>query len=132
MNKKIICMLSGFAVAAFSLSQHASAQRITPLPASNFLQLCKNPKSLKTCDAYISGIADSVAYSKMFAKNQGDANAPAGFCIAPSVKGAEMREKVVTWMSNNPAKLSQNAGGAVFTALHDAYPCQPSAKGEKK
>lgn len=87
MNKKLACLLAGFGLMVISAVPNAMAQRVTPLQAGKFLQLCKNPKALKVCDAYISGISDSVAYSKIFAKNQGDAKAPAGFCIAPSVYG---------------------------------------------
>ncbi|CAI3923107.1 unnamed protein product [Commensalibacter communis] len=130
MNTKIAFLLAGFGLMAVSGAQSALAQRVTPLQAGKFLQLCKNAKELRACDAYISGVADSVAYSKMFAKNQGDANAPAGFCIATSVSGKEMRSKVITWMTAHSDQLSQPAGASVFTALHDAYPC-PSTKNGK-
>lgn len=131
MNKKLAFLLAGFGLMAVSSVPNAMAQRVTSLQAGQFLQYCKNPKALKVCDAYISGIADSVAYSKMFAKNQGDAKAPAGFCIATAVSGKEMRDKVVAWMDGHPDKLSEKAGAAVFTALHDAYPCNTNKNGNK-
>lgn len=131
MNKKLACLLAGFGLMVISAVPNAMAQRVTPLQAGKFLQLCKNPKALKVCDAYISGISDSVAYSKIFAKNQGDAKAPAGFCIAPAVSGTEMRNKVIAWMDGHSDKLNQPAGAAVFTALHDAYPCNPNQNGNK-
>lgn len=131
MKTKIAVLLAGFGFVALSGVQHAVAQRVTPLQAGKFLQLCKNPKALKACDAYISGISDSVAYSKMFAKSQGDANAPAGFCIATNVSGKEMRDKVIAWMDGHSDKLSQPAGAAVFTALHDAYPCNTKKDGKQ-
>lgn len=131
MNTKIAFLLAGFGLMAASGASNALAQRVTPLQASKFLEYCKNPKGLKMCDAYISGIADSVAYSKTFSKSQGDASAPAGFCIATNVSGKEMRDKTIAWMSSHSDKLAQPAGAAVFTALHDAYPCNSQKNGSK-
>ncbi|EUK18773.1 Rap1a/Tai family immunity protein [Commensalibacter papalotli (ex Servin-Garciduenas et al. 2014)] len=131
MNTKRALLLAGFGLMVIFATPNAMAQRVTQLQAGKFLQYCKNPKALKLCDAYISGISDSVAYSKMFAKNQGDVKSPAGFCIATNISGKEMRDKVIAWMDGHSDKLTQPAGAAVFTALHDAYPCNPNQNGKK-
>ncbi|CAK7192154.1 hypothetical protein COMNV_00339 [Commensalibacter sp. Nvir] len=117
-------ILASLCLSVLSYGPQVFAQRVTPLKAINFLKICKNNKSLAMCDAYISGIADSVAYAKIFAKNQNDTQAPVGFCIVPSTKGREMRQKVIAWMENHSDKLGQPAGEVVFTALHEAYPCK--------
>lgn len=123
MRKKLLTLCSVALIGA-SVSQMASAQRVTPMLSGRFLQLCKKASSLQICDAYISGIADAGALSKVFAKNEGDTQAPPGFCIPSVVSGKDMREQVVAWLLKNSDKLSQPVGASVFTALHEAYPCK--------
>ena len=123
MRKKLLTLCSVALIGA-SVSQMASAQRITPMLSGRFLQLCKKESSLQICDAYISGVADAGILSKAFAKNEGDTQAPAGFCIPPLVSGKDMRDQVVAWLLKNSDKLSQPVGASVFTALHEAYPCK--------
>lgn len=131
MNKKVIFVLSGLSVFAMNSMPHAYAQRITQIKAGNFLKLCKSQTTVKICDAYISGLADSAALSSVYEKNEGDVKTPIGFCIAPSVSGKEMINKVGAWLSNHPDWLSKPLGAAVFTALHEAYPCNPTTGGSK-
>ncbi|MBB2201663.1 Rap1a/Tai family immunity protein [Gluconacetobacter tumulisoli] len=101
----------------------ALAQRVSPLQGGRFLQLCTRAPSVGICDAYISGLADAVALTHVYDKNEGDKTAPTGFCVASGVSSAEMRTKVVTWLKGHSDQLTSPVGGLVFTALHESYPC---------
>lgn len=129
MNKKMFFVLSALVTFSMAGVHTASAQRVSKVKAGEFLQLCQKSETVKACNIYISGIADSVAFSKIYAKNKGDAKAPVGFCIAPSTPGNEMRKKVVDWMNSHTDQLNEPAGAAVFTALHEAYPCKIETNG---
>ncbi|GBQ31823.1 hypothetical protein HLH34_13395 [Gluconacetobacter azotocaptans] len=101
----------------------ALAQRVSPLQGGRFLQLCSRAPSIGICDAYISGVADAVALTHVYDKNEGDKAAPTGFCVASGVTSADMRSKVVAWLKGHTDKLTSPVGGLVFTALHESYPC---------
>lgn len=126
MRKKLGFSLIGLGFLAMQNMSGASAQRVSTFKAGNFLQVCKNSQSASICDAYINGVADSVALTKIFDKNRGDQSAPVAFCIAPSVSGKDMKDKVIAWMNAHPEKLSQPVGAVIYTALHAAYPCNSS------
>jgi len=111
------------AVLAGCVASPALAQRVSPMMAGKFLQICSSSGGAQICDAYISGIADAGALSKVSGRNEGDAGAVAGFCIPRTVTGTEMRAKVVTWLRGHNSVLSAPVGEGVFAALHDAYPC---------
>lgn len=101
----------------------AMAQRVSTLPGGRFLEICARPQGAAVCDAYIAGLADSVALTHVYDRHQGDANAPTGFCIPAGTPTQDMRGRVVSWLRGHSAQLSSPVGGLVFTALHDAYPC---------
>ncbi len=131
MNRKILIVLLSFAVLTTLSLTSIQAQRVSKVRTIDFLQLCQNHQTVKACNIYISGIADSVAFSKVYAKNQGDLKAPSGFCINPSVSGNEMRQKVVNYINSHTDQLNQPAGATVFTALHESYPCVNVTNGVK-
>lgn len=112
------------AVAATSLfASVADAQRVSPMTAGNFGRICSKPAGGQICDAYITGMADAGALAKVNDRNEGDANAPAGFCIPQAETGVAMRGKVVAWLKGHQDSLSKPVGEGVFMALHDSYPC---------
>ncbi|CAP55901.1 Rap1a/Tai family immunity protein [Gluconacetobacter diazotrophicus] len=114
-------LAAGSAVA--SLPSSAMAQRVSTLKGGRFLEFCSRAPSVAICDAYLSGLADAVALTQVYDKNQGDKTTPTGFCIAPGATSAEMRGHVVTWLHGHSDQLSKPVGELVFTALHESYPC---------
>lgn len=101
----------------------AHAQRVSPLQTGNFARICSKPAGASICDAYITGVADAGALAKINDRNEGDASAPAGFCVPTTESAAAMRSKVVGWLKNHSDSLSKPVGESVFRALHDSYPC---------
>ncbi|MFT8670692.1 Rap1a/Tai family immunity protein [Acetobacter orientalis] len=99
------------------------AQRISPLQTGNFARICSKPAGASICDAYITGVADAGALAKINDKNEGDAAAPAGFCVPTTETASVMRGKVVAWLKDHSDSLSKPVGESVFRALHDSYPC---------
>ncbi|MBV1834100.1 Rap1a/Tai family immunity protein [Novacetimonas pomaceti] len=102
----------------------AQAQRVSRMPASQLGTMCTRASGTGLCDSYISGVADAVALGHLFERNaEKDDKDVAAFCIAPATTLTEMRGKVVGWMKDHRDQLSRPAGEAVFTALHESYPC---------
>ncbi|MFT9257219.1 MAG: Rap1a/Tai family immunity protein [Acetobacter sp.] len=101
----------------------AHAQRVSPMKAGTFGQICTHSKSLGLCDAYLSGMIDAGTLSKINDTNQGDADAPAGFCVPTSETTPAIRAKVVSWLKQHSDALPNPLGEVVFKALQDAYPC---------
>ncbi|GBQ91671.1 hypothetical protein AA13595_3156 [Gluconacetobacter johannae DSM 13595] len=120
-KRPILLLAAGL---AFSLpAGSALAQRVSNLQGGRFLQLCTRAPSIGICDAYISGLADAVALTHVYDRNEGDKTAPTGFCVASGVTSTDMRTKVVAWLKGHTDKLNSPVGGLVFTALHESYPC---------
>lgn len=115
-------LLLGAALAAV-LPASAMAQRVSTLQGGRFLELCSRAPSVAICDAYLSGLADSVALTHVYDRNEGDKAAPTGFCIKPGVTSAEMRGHVVSWLRTHTDQLSKPVGELAFTALHESYAC---------
>ncbi|GEB37543.1 hypothetical protein GLI01_15780 [Gluconacetobacter liquefaciens] len=111
------------AALAAGLPASAMAQRVSNLQGGRFLELCSRAPSVAICDAYLSGLADSVALTHVYDRNEGDKTAPTGFCIKAGVTSAEMRGHVVSWLRGHTDQLSKPVGELTFTALHEAYPC---------
>ena len=122
--KRLVLLGLGGMLAAPTL---AHAQRISPMKAGTFGQICTQPAKVGVCDAYLSGMIDAGTLSKINDTNQGDAKAPAGFCVPASETTPAIRAKVVSWLKQHSDALGKPVGESVFLALHDAYPC-----GEKK
>ena len=102
----------------------AHAQRVSRMPASQLGTLCTRASGTGLCDSYISGVADAAALAHLFERNaEKDQHDVAAFCIAPATSLSDMRGKVVDWMKAHRDQLSRPAGEAVFTALHESYPC---------
>lgn len=103
---------------------HASAQRVSRLDGARLGSLCTKPAGTGICDAYISGLADSVTLAHLFDRNvEKDSKDVPAFCITPATPTADMRGKVVNWMKAHRDDLNRPAGEVVFTALHESYPC---------
>ncbi|WP_275402860.1 Rap1a/Tai family immunity protein [Entomobacter blattae] len=94
------------------------------LQAGQLLQLCTRSSGAQICEAYITGMADSVALTKVFDKNQGDSTAPAGFCIPVSTTGVQMRSAVVARLKSKKDHLHEPVGGLVYTTLHETFPAR--------
>lgn len=116
-------LLTALGVAALLPVTNAHAQRVSPLKTGNFARICSKPAGASVCDAYITGVADSGALAKINDRNEGDASAPAGFCVPSTESAASMRGKVLGWLKAHSDSLSQPVGESVFRALHDSYPC---------
>ncbi|NHN88893.1 Rap1a/Tai family immunity protein [Acetobacter conturbans] len=127
-------VLSAFLLVGLGLcsSEVAMAQRISPMTAGSFGRICTRPAGAQICDAYISGLADAGALAKINDRNEGDANAPAGFCVPQTETGVSMRGKVISWLKAHKDALQKPVGESVFMALHDAYPCAASKPAEQK
>ncbi|MCX2560395.1 Rap1a/Tai family immunity protein [Acetobacter farinalis] len=118
--KRLALIALGGALLAPTL---AHAQRISPMQTGNFVRICTRAAGASLCDAYITGVADAVALSKINDRNEGDPAAPAGFCVPTSENGAAMRVKVMAWLKDHSDAMSKPVGESVFKALHDSYPC---------
>ncbi|QEO18319.1 Rap1a/Tai family immunity protein [Acetobacter vaccinii] len=118
--KRLALLCLGVAICAPGLAQ---AQRVSPMKAGNFARICARATGHSVCDAYLSGLADGVSLSKISARNEGDANAPAGFCVPVQETTDAMRAKVLTWLKAHTDALNKPVGESIFTALHDSYPC---------
>jgi len=119
----MIRRLSLIAVLACSTCTVAHAQRLSSMQAGRFGQICSRPAGKAVCDAYIAGVADAGALSRLNAKGEGDADAVAGFCIPDSETTDAMRNHVVSWLRAHKDVLNQPVGKSVFAALHDSYAC---------
>ncbi|MDG6094469.1 hypothetical protein LOC54_04965 [Acetobacter sp. AN02] len=120
-------LLSGASLSA----GEAMAQRVSPMTGGSFGRICSRPAGAQICDAYISGMADGGALSKINDTTHDDSGAPAGFCIPQTETGTAMRTKVVAWLREHKDAQARPVGEGVFTALHDAYPCSVPNGGKK-
>ena len=124
MRSKLPSLLLATACAVAWASPASHAQRVSPMQAGKFLQICSSPRGAQACDAYITGMADSFALLQSVAdKSDGAVKLKPQICIARTVSGAEMRGSVVSWLKEHQDRLHSQVGESVYQALHTAYPC---------
>jgi hypothetical protein len=46
-----------------------------------------------------------------------------GACLPERASIAQLARVTVKWLQDHPEKLHEAAGGLIYTALHDAFPC---------
>jgi hypothetical protein len=101
----------------------AWAQRVSPIDATRFLTLCTG-RELAGCDAYIEGVADTIATYHDLSERPGSAvKVPPDVCIPARVTGVVLREKVVGWLREHESERGKPLHQLVYRALLAAYPC---------
>lgn len=121
-----------YAVAALGAvalaAPEAHAQRLSPMPAGNFMRFCSTPANggQKVCDAYITGMADSFALAQALSP---EASTAKSICVPTETTGTAMRQTVVSWIGNHKDRLRNKVGEVVYTALHESYPCSATKSG---
>ena len=103
-----------FATAALLAASPAMAQRVSTIDGNKLLGFCTS-KTPDGCDAYISGVADTIAA-------EGKAKAPA--CIPPAVTGTQLRDVVIKFIKSHPETRQLKAGVLTIRALSAAFPCK--------
>lgn len=103
----------------------AQAQRISPLVAGRFAQICgsKARGGQEICDAYISGMADGYALVQKTGRVSGAGQIKPDICVPTDTTGPAMRGKVVSWIQAHQDRMRNKVGEVVYLALHDSYPC---------
>ena len=92
----------------------AQAQRVSKVSGSELMKICASA-SKANCDAYLSGVADTIA-----AGGRGQAEA----CIPVAVTGTELRDVVAKFLHDQPQMLHEKAGKVSIAAFAKAYPCK--------
>jgi hypothetical protein len=92
----------------------AHAQRVSKVDGNRLLAMCTT-KSAGECDAYLSGVSDTI-------EAEGRARAPA--CIPTAVTGNQMRDVVIKYIHDNPQSRELKAGLLTIKALSAAFPCR--------
>ena len=93
----------------------AAAQRVSRVDGNRLLSMCMSAGKGE-CDAYLSGVADTIAL-------QGRAHAQA--CIPTGVTGTQLREVVTKYISSNPQSRQEKAADLTMKAFAAAFRCHP-------
>ncbi len=93
----------------------AEAQRVSRVDGNRLLTMCMSAAKAE-CDAYLSGVADTIGV-------QGRAHAAA--CIPTAVTGTQLREVVDKYISAHPQSRQEKAADLTMKAFAAAFPCHP-------
>ena len=131
MTARTIVLALSVCGASVLAAPHAAAQRVSPMMAGKFAQICTTPRlgGNLVCDAYISGMADTLALSQQAARNNGDQQFKLDVCIPSETTGPGMRDKVLSWLRGHRDRLRSPVGEVVYAALRDSYPCNGGKPG---
>jgi hypothetical protein len=89
----------------------AQAQRVSKVNGTRLLAMC-TVKAPTDCEAYVSGVSDTLAELKAKAA-----------CIPDAVTGRQLREVVVKYLNSNPQTRELKAGALTLKAYAAAFPC---------
>ena len=123
------------AAALLCLAGTAHAQRESNITAGRLVQICssRDARLSEACTAYIDGVSDAAAtYQRLRPADGGNGGTLPGYiCITGATTGVQLRQSVVSYLSQHPGDSQKVAGTAVLNALLDIYPCnkgQPGAR----
>jgi hypothetical protein len=88
---------------------------VTFTTGQELLAVCK--KDHVACQRYIEGGSD------MIAGLQASRAVPTTICVGPDVTSAKLVADVTSFLAANPDHLDEAAGGLLWAALYDAFPC---------
>jgi hypothetical protein len=74
-------------------------------------------KDRAACLKYIEGGSD------MISGLQSNRSMPSMVCVSSDATGPELVNLVSSFLTAHPESLDQGAGGLLWAALYDAYPC---------
>lgn len=115
----------GVVLPVLAMALPAAAQRTSRVDGNKLLQVCSSKAGAAGCEAYISGVSDTIAlYQEASRESHGAMKVPAAVCVPAQVTGAQMREIVVAWLKQNPANRGRQAAQVVYRAMRDKYPCR--------
>ena len=116
---------------AMLAAPQARAQRVSPLTAGKFAQICSSPRNGggAVCDAYITGMVDTLSLARNAARKNGDTQFKLDVCVPQTATGVEMRGKVLSWLRNHRDQLGAPVGETIYAALIAAYPCNGATGG---
>ena len=111
--------------AALLPASAAHAQRISPMLAGRFAQICGSSARTgqEICDAYITGMADSYALVSKTARVSGGGQIKPDICVPTDTSASAMRGAVVSWIGAHKDRMRNKVGEVVYLALHDSYAC---------
>jgi hypothetical protein len=91
----------------------AQAQRVSKVDGNRLLAMC-TVKSPGECDAYLSGVSDTI---------EAGGRAKAAACIPTAVTGTQLRDVVIKYIHGNPQLRELKAGALTLKAYAAAFPC---------
>jgi hypothetical protein len=92
----------------------AQAQRVSKVDGNKLLSICSST-DIKACDAYLAGVGDAMA----------EEPAPRRACIPARVTGTQLRDVVIKFLREEPAKRELSGGSLTVHAFAKAFPCHP-------
>ncbi len=116
-------------LAGAALCGTAQAQRFSPISGGKLVEICssRDKTSIETCNAYIDGVSDTVAFYQSIRPRDGSKGpalpTDAYICVPAGTTGLQQREAVVAWSKKHPEDMRRQATGVVLRALRDTYPC---------
>ena len=101
-------------VLMLAMAPAAHAQRVSKVDGNRLMAMC-TVKSPGECDAYLSGVADSI---------EAGGRAKAEACIPAAVTGTQLRDVVIKYLRSNPQNRQMKAGALTTKAFAAAFPCR--------
>ncbi len=103
----------------------AAQSRESAIDGNKLLERCtaKDRSLAQGCEAYVQGVADTVAVYEAAAKAANVTQAESRICVPTQVTGIQMRDAVVQWLQAHPADRAHQAGHVAVHVLRETWPC---------
>lgn len=103
----------------------AGDSRMSKMAGNVMLTMCtsKAGEFQRQCEAFLVGVADTLALTQQLAAKEGNAHMARMVCLPASVDGERMRATFVAWQRAHPGEDGTNAVFNALFAFRGAYPC---------
>src|SRR5262249_50358507 len=120
MTQRVLALVVALALAMPHGSPRAQ-QAYQFLTGNELLSICTDGSKFGYCEYYIQGISDALANAKGLGKLQRQGRGCISFPVEATPR--QFADLVTRWLPAHPALRHIGAGGLVWGALSEAFPC---------
>ena len=103
-------------------------ERYTPISGEALARLCSANEGAgpRQCEAYISGVSDTITTYQTARPENGSKGQPLPdyICVMAKATGPQLRQAFLSWAERHRDQLSYQASVVVIRAFRDLFPCR--------
>lgn len=124
----VLALVPGGVALTAPAARAQDTERYTPISGEALARLCsaREGTGLRECQAYISGVSDTITTYQTARPENGSKGQPLPdyICVTGRATGPQLRQAYLSWAEQHRDQLSYQASVVVVRAFRDLFPCR--------